>query len=173
MIDSRAGATRMVNMIVKVDRVVSRTLVRVWQLANWVIWQIAIINAISLLRCPQPRTLQAGSRRAGKSVRDGSDSGHSQDCGRLGAGSWSWCGGDDRSGHGQCGAGYLLRRRPRWPGRNRRQLGHRYAGRCVQRQPGVGDQRVPACHGYGGWSKQGLGTRCSHSTARQGSKKTT
>jgi hypothetical protein len=29
-----------------------RTLMRVWQLADWVIWQIAIINAISLLRCP-------------------------------------------------------------------------------------------------------------------------
>ena len=29
-----------------------RTLVPVWQLANWVIWQLPIINAISLLRCP-------------------------------------------------------------------------------------------------------------------------
>jgi hypothetical protein len=29
-----------------------RTLVRVWQLADWAIWQITIINAIGLLRCP-------------------------------------------------------------------------------------------------------------------------
>jgi hypothetical protein len=52
MIDSRAAATRMVDMIAKVDRWVSAP----WcQYHNWpieVIWQIAIINTVNLLRCP-------------------------------------------------------------------------------------------------------------------------
>ena len=51
MIASRAAATRMVDMIVKWIAGL-RTLVPVWQRADQVIWQIAIINAISLLRCP-------------------------------------------------------------------------------------------------------------------------
>jgi len=51
MIDSRATATRMVGKIVKWIAG-SPHLEEIWQLADWVIWQIAIINAISLLRCP-------------------------------------------------------------------------------------------------------------------------